>query len=373
MTSSNELRVLQFCYGYEGPYLDSARQYASLFAGTPYKVTTVFLTGRSNASVASACQCDEVLFMECSRRAVRGFKLKAIREFRKIAATRDFRLCITHRTKPGYIACMATDLPILSVHHTYGDFKRLSRQLYSRAFRHRLHLLAVSESIKADISGSLPGWPEERLHTLYNRIDVSAIKRSLYPREEARDRLGIAHDTWVVGHVGRLHPDKDQATLLRGFAAAKPNLPLKSLLVICGTGRLEHELKSLASQLGIADQVMFTGQVHDARRLFRAFDVFVLSSSREPFGMVLIEAMAAGVPLISSDGGGAPEVVGDCGQQFTAKDALSLAACLVGASEYSPAEMDKVRSAMETRLQQRFSDDAARNRFWSLPALLGVE
>lgn len=373
MTSSNELRVLQFCYGYEGPYLDSARQYASLFAGTPYKVTTVFLTGRSNAAVASACNCDEVLFMEYSSRAVRGFKLKAIREFRKIAAMRDFRLCITHRTKPGYIACMATELPIISVHHTYGDFKRLSRKLYSRAFRHRLNLLAVSDSIKADILSSIPGWPEERIHTLYNRIDVSAVKLALYSRDEARERLGIAQDAWVVGHVGRLHPDKDQATLMRGFAAAKPNLPLNSVMVMCGTGRLEQELKSLASQLNISDRVIFTGQIHDARRLFKAFDVFVLSSSREPFGMVLLEAMAAGVPLISSDGGGAPEVVDHCGQQFTAKDALSLAASMVTASEYSPTELDELRAGMEQRLQQRFSDDAARNRFWSLPALLGVE
>lgn len=373
MTSSNELRVLQFCYGYEGPYLDSARQYASVFRGTPYKVTTVFLTGRSSPSVAAACECDEVLFMEFASQAVRGFKLKAIREFRRIAASRDFKLCITHRTKPAYIASVATDLPIISIHHTYGDFRRLSRKVYSRAFRERLHLLAVSDSIREDILSSLPSWPAGRIHTLYNRIDVDSVRSALHSRDDARERLGLASDAWVIGHVGRLHPDKNQAALIRGFAAAKPNLPTDSVLVICGKGRLEQELRSLAVQLGVGDKVVFTGQIHDAKRLFKAFDVFVLSSDREPFGMVLLESMAAEVPIICSDGGGCPEVVGDTGKLFTAKDALSLAACLVECAERSNEENEAIARRMRLRVEQKFSDDAARGSFWSLPALMSVQ
>lgn len=373
MTSSNELRILQFCYGYEGPYLDSARQYASLFRGTPYKVTTVFLTGRSSPSVAAECKCDEVLFMEFSAQSVRGFKLRAIREFRHIAATRDFKLCITHRTKPAYIASMATDLPIISVHHTYGDFRRLSRKMYSSAFKNRLHLLAVSDSIKEDILSCLPGWPEDRIHRLYNRIDVPSVRAALHTRDEARERLGLSADSWVIGHVGRLHPDKNQAALIRGFAAAKPNLPADTQLVICGKGRLEHELRSLAIQLGVSDQVLFTGQIHDAKRLFKAFDVFVLSSDREPFGMVLLEAMAAEVPLICSDAGGCPEVVGDAGKLFTAKDALSLAARLVEVAEMSEEDKIAAASRMRSRVVEKFSDDAARGAFWSLPALMVVQ
>lgn len=372
MTSSNELRVLQFCYGYEGPYLDSARQYANLFKGTPYKVTTVFLTGRGNAAVANSVECDEVLFMEYSAKAAKGFKFKAIREFRKIAATRDFKLCITHRTKPSYIACMATDLPVISIHHTYGDFKRLSRRAYARVFRSRLNLLAVSNSLREDIERYLPDWPSDRLHTLYNRINVDAVEQQLHSREDARDRLNIPNDAWVIGTVGRLHPDKDQAVLLRSFAAARPNLPSNSLLVICGKGRLEQDLKSLASQLNIASQVLFTGQILDARRLFRAFDVFVLSSAKEPFGMVLLEAMTAEIPVICSDGGGASEVVCESGLQFIAKDAMSLAGCLVRISEMDEGQLAGFKQRMRIRLNTLFSDSAARERFWSLPVLLGV-
>ncbi len=106
MTRSAEPRVLQFCHGYDGPFLDCARQYASLFAGTPYKVTTVFLTGRSDPEVAARCASDEVLFLEYGSRDIRGLKLKAIRDLREIARSRDFRFCIAHRFKPIWIASL---------------------------------------------------------------------------------------------------------------------------------------------------------------------------------------------------------------------------------------------------------------------------
>ena len=85
MTRSAERHVLQFCHGYDGPFLDCARQYASLFAGTGYRVTTVFLTGVADAEVAAGCASDEVLFMEYSSKAIRGLKLGAISDLRKIA------------------------------------------------------------------------------------------------------------------------------------------------------------------------------------------------------------------------------------------------------------------------------------------------
>ncbi|MGH8373957.1 MAG: glycosyltransferase, partial [Pseudomonas sp.] len=99
MTRSAERHVLQFCHGYDGPFLDCARQYASLFVGTGYRVTTVFLTGVADAEVAAGCASDEVLFMEYSSKAIRGLKLGAIGDLRKIAASRNFSFCIAHRFK----------------------------------------------------------------------------------------------------------------------------------------------------------------------------------------------------------------------------------------------------------------------------------
>ena len=367
MTRSTERHVLQFCHGYDGPFLDCARQYASLFAGTGYKVTTVFLTGAADPEVAAGCESDEVLFMEFSSSAIRGLKLGAIRALRKIAASRSFSFCIAHRFKPIYIALLATDLPVIGVHHAFGDYQRRSRKLFAHLFRKRLSLLGVSDAVRDDMRKCLPKWPTGRIRTLYNRLDIQAVQASQLPRAEARADLGLPAQAFSVGNVGRLHPDKDQATLIQGFAKALPQLPAGSQLVIMGKGRLEQDLKELAKALGIAAQVNFLGQVPDARRFFRAFDVVALSSDHEPFGMVLLEAMAAGVPLLATACGGAKEVVEGVGILFPLGDADHLAQGLQHLAQLDDAQRQACAELMLARLHERFSDQAVRDTFWQLP------
>jgi glycosyltransferase involved in cell wall biosynthesis len=175
----------------------------------------------------------------------------------------------------------------------------------------------------------------------------------------------------VVGNVGRLHPDKDQATLIRGFAQALPQLPAGSLLAIMGSGRLEASLKALAAELGVSDSVRFLGQVPHGRRYFKAFDVFALSSDHEPFGMVLLEAMAAGVPVVCSDCGGGREIVAGVGELFPLGEAAELAATLIRLADSR--ELPTLREKMQARLQERFSDQTAGQRFWSLPVVSGMQ
>lgn len=367
MTRSAERRVLQFCHGYDGPFLDCARQYASLFAGKGYRVTTVFLTGAADTEVASVCASDEVLFMEYSSQAIRGLKLGAIRDLRRIVASRNFSFCIAHRFKPVYIALLATGLQVIGVHHAFGDYQRRSRKLFAQLFRRRLSLLGVSDAVRDDMRKCLPKWPQERIETLYNRIDIESLQASQLSAQQAREEMGLAPSAWVVGNVGRLHPDKDQATLLRGFALALPDLPANSQLVILGKGRLEERLKQLALELGIGAQVLFPGQIAEARRLFKAFDVFALSSDHEPFGMVLLEAMAAGVPLIATACGGAKEVVEGVGVLFPLGDAERLAQGLVHLSRLNDEQRLECAQLMRLRLDERFSDQAVRTVFWRLP------
>jgi len=370
MTRSADRHVLQFCHGYDGPFLDCARQYASLFAGSGYKVTTVFLTGVADPEVAGGCASDEVLFMEFSSRAIRGLKLGAIAQLRKIVASRNFSFCIAHRFKPIYIALLGTRLPVIGVHHAFGDYQRRSRKLFAGIFRKRLSLLGVSDAVRDDMRRCLPAWPAARIQTLYNRIDVDALQAIQVPFEEARDALGLSPDEWVVGNVGRLHPDKDQATLLKGFAQALPHLPEQSRLAILGRGRLEQDLKELARELGVADKVLFLGQVPDARRYFRAFDVFALSSDHEPFGMVLLEAMAAGVPLLATACGGAREVVEGVGILFPFGDAEHLGQGLRHLAAMDQQQRRQCAEMMLERLHARFSDQAVRRTFWQLPHVI---
>ena len=372
MTTPTELRVLQFCHGYDGPFLDCARQYASLFVGTPYKVTTVYLTGAPSVEVERGSASDEVVFLDYRSRDVRGLKLKAIRDIKRLVAGRNFKFCIAHRFKPIYVALLGTDLPVIGVHHGFGDYQRLSRKLFANCFRKRLALLGVSNAVRDEIRTCLPTWPAERIETLYNRIDIAAVQAEQVCRDDARAHLGLPQDAWVVGNVGRLHPDKDQATLIRGFAQALPQLPAGSLLAIMGSGRLESALKALAAELGVSASVRFLGQVPQGRRYFKAFDVFALTSDHEPFGMVLLEAMAAGVPVICSDCGGGREVVGESEWLFALGSAQALGQRLVRMAIERPQSQADFVEALHDRIVNMFSDPATRRVFWHLSMLQGI-
>lgn len=363
--------ILQFCHGYSGPFLDVARQYAALFKGSPCKVLTVFLLGEESAAAVRGAASDEVAFLGLKSSDVRGLKLSAILKLRRIVAGRNFSLIIAHRFKPIYVAALATRLPVIGVHHAFGDYDRMPRRWFARLFRRRLALLAVSDAVRDDIRRRLPDWPAARIETLHNRLDVDAVRAELLPRAEARKLLGLPEAVPVIGNVGRLHPDKDQKTLVAAFARALPALPAGSLLAIAGSGRLLPDLQAQVGELGIAANVRFLGQVPDARRMFLAFDLFVLSSDHEPFGMVLLEAMAADVPAMATRCGGAPEIVADPGMLFGLGDVDGLAGKL---KDYFSTAITPEQYTLRARerLAASFSDTVARQRFFSLPMVASV-
>lgn len=355
--------VLHICHSYYPPFLDCARQYAALFTGTPYKVVTVYLTGKYDQEVEQGSASDEVIFLGYSSKQVRGLKLGAIARIRQLVKSRDFAFCIAHRVKPTYVALLATDLPVVSVHHSYDDYGRFTRRILVNFYRKRLLMLCVSNSVRDEMRQHLKHWPAEQIQTLYNRINVDAVRQSLLPRQEARRLLGLNDDTYVIANVGRLHRDKDQATLLRGFAEALPQLPANTLLLILGKGPLKQSLKTLADTLDVTEKVRFAGQVSDAKHYFRAFDLFVLTSDHEPFGMVLLEAMAADLPIICSDSGGGAEVVRNFAPLFTLGNADELSQAIIKLVENYDEYPLHVSSGI---LCDKFSDNAARQRFFDL-------
>ncbi|MBS1226793.1 MAG: glycosyltransferase [Proteobacteria bacterium] len=362
--------ILQFCHCHYGPFLDVARQYSALFKDSQYKVLTVYLTGEESAAARAGSSSDEVIFLDFKSRDVRGLKIGAIRALKKIIAGRDIALIIAHRFKPIYIACLASTLPVIGVHHAFGDYDRAPRRWFAEIFRKRLALLAVSDAVRDDIRKRLPRWAPDRIETLHNRLDVEAVRREIVAREQARQILNIPQEALVIANVGRLHPDKDQATLIAAFARALPCLPPTTLLVIAGSGPLAAELRKLAEQLELDDRIHFLGQIPQARRLFSAFDLFVLTSDHEPFGMVLLEAMAADVPVMATDCGGAPEVVGRQNLLFDLGNSGQLAGLLVSFFvDTDDSDRQEVSSFGALRLDQAFSDIVARRRFFSLPMM----
>ena len=107
-------------------------------------------------------------------------------------------------------------------------------------------------------------------------------------------------DKFVVGHVGRLHPQKNHDFLIDVFAELKKSKPDAELILV-GTGPLEEKVKSKVAEKGLSDCVHFLGNRKDMNRIYQAMDVFVFPSLFEGLGIVAIEAQAAGVPIVCSD------------------------------------------------------------------------
>jgi glycosyltransferase involved in cell wall biosynthesis len=131
----------------------------------------------------------------------------------------------------------------------------------------------------------------------------------------------------VIGTVARLMPQKSLPTLLGAFSQFQKQQA--SRLIIVGTGDLEESLKALAAKLGISEKVTWTGKRADIPEVMKAFDIFALTSIYEGFGLVLLEAMAAGVPVVASNVSAIPEVLdqGRCGLLFPVQDEKALLEC----------------------------------------------
>jgi glycosyltransferase involved in cell wall biosynthesis len=330
----------------------------------------VYLTGEYSDEVVEGSASDEVVFLGFKSSEVSGLKLKAIAKIKQIIAKEKFMFVIAHRAKPTYVALLATKLPVISVHHNYNDFTRWSRRPLVNFYKSRMLMLGVSDSVRDDLRRDLKNWPAERIQTLYNRIDVAATQGIMLNKAEARTALNLPQKAYVIGNVGRLHHDKDQTTLIKGFAQALPQLPANSVLFIAGKGPLEQNLKQLVSRLKLESSVIFAGNVPDAKRYFKVFDVFVLTSDREPFGMVLLEAMVAGVPIICSDCGGGAEIVRDVGALFAFGNADALASCL--ANQYLKTQDFNGARAQE-RLNTTFSDQSVKNHFWNMTFIKAIK
>jgi glycosyltransferase involved in cell wall biosynthesis len=147
--------------------------------------------------------------------------------------------------------------------------------------------------------------PPGKLHTIPNGIRLDRYAPDPEARAAARVELGLG-DAWVVGTVGRLDPYKNQALLVRAMA---PLLSSRVRLVIVGDGPIRPEVEAAVAALPEPRWVALAGRRMDVPRLVHAFDVFALSSTSEGLPLVVPEAMAAGLPIVTTSVGGLPGVV----------------------------------------------------------------
>jgi glycosyltransferase involved in cell wall biosynthesis len=177
--------------------------------------------------------------------------------------------------------------------------------------RYATGIVAVSEAAMNAAWGA--GWlADPRCAVVYNGLDVAAFRRPP-ERSRVREEFGFPTDVPVWIHVGRIDRPKNHHRLLRVFARHKyRGVPDRLLLVGRGTEERVRCLRREIARLGLGDHVMLTGERRDVARLLLASDIMVYPSLREGLPGAVLEACAAGLPVLGSDIAGIQEIARHC-------------------------------------------------------------
>ncbi len=234
----------------------------------------------------------------------------------------------------GPVAQKVCRIPVLHTEHidnvgkaTGWWTKTKTRLLWHRAGRFSDRFCCVSD----DVARSAARWgtvTRSKVETVLNGIDT---ERYADPssRAEVRAHLGITAEKRVVGTVGRLNEVKNQKLLLRAVAALGHDHADVHILLV-GDGPERGALEKLAADLGLSSRMHFAGYQRKPERFLPAMDLFALTSRIEGLPLALLEAWAAGLPIVSSAVGGVPKVVvnGENGLLFPNGDEGALATAL---------------------------------------------
>jgi glycosyltransferase involved in cell wall biosynthesis len=242
----------------------------------------------------------------------RRFDLGVLPKLKKIINTYSPGIVVTHSVKSHFLlwrSHISRQYPWVAFHHGYTSTDRKMR-VYNRLDRWSLpatdRIITVCQAFARDLSRN----------TGVALDDISVQHNSIRPRltdtkaQAVRSRFGIAADESLILAVGRLSKEKAHIDLIAAFNGLRKSAPeVNAKLMIVGEGPERGRLEAAADSLGCKESVVFAGQSSDVWPFYFAADVFVLPSHSEGSPNVLLEAMAAGIPIVATEAGGVPEMV----------------------------------------------------------------
>lgn len=352
------MRVLQLLSstGFHGAETMTAELVRQLHAlGVTIDIGVFDNDGRADREIldVAAPYINDALIVPCRRQ----FDWSAARVLHEYLNNRRPDVVHSHKYKTTFYALLSrrhTPCRLVATYHNWL-YDTLPLRLYAaldkRLARYCDAVIGVSEPVTQELRRHVPA---PKVSHIGNGVDTE-VYRPLMPRADAKQGLGLSGKT-LVGFVGRLSADKGISHLLQALAAMPASLAESIHAVIVGDGEYRGALESEARALGLSERVHFLGNRRDTPLLYTAFDVFVLPSRREGFPMVLLEAMACGLPVIATRVGDVDHIIeqGVSGLVVEPTDTAALQQALQ-ALLAEPDRAQRMGTAARERVERRFS------------------
>ena len=227
-------------------------------------------------------------------------------------------VCIFYAVLAG---CLTGAKCIWHVRNRVSNFGIIGTLLYRLTYK----VICVSDSIKSPFVKTFSD-AKLKVQTIYDGFP-EAEETTDEMLVKLKDEFCISGNNKIIGTVGRITRWKGQDCFLRAGSILVKKYPDLKIVIVgdCAEGtkaeyaesnKFKKELRNLAVELGLSANVIFTGFREDAWQIIKFFDVFVLPSIEEPFGMVLLEAMLQGAPIVATNAGGVPEIIDDGREGF---------------------------------------------------------
>ncbi|MEX2317849.1 MAG: glycosyltransferase [Pirellulales bacterium] len=281
-----------------------------------------------------------------------GFDWKCVRRLRHLLGAEGVQIVHAHQCTPLAYA-LATQLlgrrpPVLLTEHGrfFPDTPSRKRKLFNRLFaRAGDRFVAVGQTVQRALVEN-EGLASHRIQVVYNGIEWPEEEITSIDRAQMRAKFGVTAEQCLVVQVARLDAIKDHQTALRAIALAAIRDNRIRLFVV-GDGPESEKIEREIVKQSLQERVTMLGMRSDVRQLLAAADMFLLSSVSEGIPVTILEAMAAGVPVVATAVGGVPELIRheEHGLLAPAGDAAGLADALV-------------RLAREPELRARFARNA---------------
>lgn len=244
----------------------------------------------------------------------RRFDRRTLPALRNVVELQKPDLVVTHSVKSHFLLWRSQlwrEYPWVAFHHGYTTTD-LKMRAYNWLDRWSLpkadRLVTVCHAFARELASST-GVPLEKISVRHNSVRPK-LQAAAGDVQSLRTRLGIASDERIVLTVGRLSQEKAQIDLVAAYQRLRATNPdISSKLIIVGDGPERRRLEAAADADGIRERVIFTGQIGEVQLFYAAADVFVLPSHSEGSPNVLLEAMAANLPIVATAVGGVPEIV----------------------------------------------------------------